>query len=256
MPESKDRDGRQDRFSSIVRNAVSDRMNLTAFFPFHCVVCDSLAHTQVWRKKHCDFTGKLLEEKFADRMDERRELIAKRDAIKACYERKFDEHIKDAAQICGMKRRMGFGNLVPVEDVAGAVDSLLEDISDANIKRGCFIFYLTEGLCYSNLFQKNMACYFEESIMDHLNIEYESASAESEKGCIQVYGTRIWNTLIMTSKVTRKLKGKLRFKSKHRMVQQRFKSDSLFKIKRGPGVQEEVLVWIACRLYCTRVRSI
>jgi hypothetical protein len=143
------------------------------------------------------------------------EVFQDRQSMDRLYKRTLDEHVRDCALIVGMVRTIN-GNHVPVEDCKGAAASLIEDGSDGNTKKACFMFHYALNSSYESIFMKNYAGFMEKKLMDESHVEYTQTTQDDkkEKGCVCLLGIKTFNRVITNMKQRVTLRAKITYQTK------------------------------------------
>jgi hypothetical protein len=194
---------------------------------------------QAWTKTHANF-NKLVEAKYNDK-EFYENLIVARNNIKEVYTDFFDKHIAEVAKLTNMEYPAGRldqnRRVKCIEDVAS---SLLDNQDKDNVKRACFIVYFSWKHCYYQVFQDSLAGYYEDRVLEAMNVTYQHEEYQPKAGCVNNY------RVDLTNDYRTKLKGRLTktliIRStcpKEYKIKETKRSDFVFFIRRLTAPREE-----------------
>jgi hypothetical protein len=107
----------------------------------------------------------------------------------------FEEHIKDSAAITGLTITLPNGSVQTVEGKKSLEMALLANASAFNVKRACFILHYAPTEGYKRVHDKILTSYFEPIIMLNMSVCYTSNAECNKKGCVERYGSNLYNQM-------------------------------------------------------------
>jgi hypothetical protein len=118
-----------------------------------------------------------------------------KDEVQSAFAAKRDAHFRLAADICGMTRPDPIcADGLKIREGKHMAKSIEDNCGDENIRRLCWILYFSPNAAYKQLYGKDMGEYYEQMIMQEMNVEYDaSKSKKTERGCVSQHLNKMIN---------------------------------------------------------------